>query len=118
MNDARPPRQAVRTLQPRKRIALIAHDGKKTEMLEWATRWQDTLSQHTLIGTGTTAGRLKTALGLEVEGLMSGPLGGDQQIGARIAEQQLVGPLCTAAPRPGRESAAAFSGAMERAGSV
>ena len=89
MNDARPPRQAVRTLQPRKRIALIAHDGKKTEMLEWATRWQDTLSQHTLIGTGTTAGRLKTALGLEVEGLMSGPLGGDQQIGARIAEQQL-----------------------------
>ena len=81
MNDARPPRQAVRTLQPRKRIALIAHDGKKTEMLEWAT--------HTLIGTGTTAGRLKTALGLEVEGLMSGPLGGDQQIGARIAEQQL-----------------------------
>ena len=59
-------------------------------MLEWATRWQDTLSQHTLIGTGTTAGRLKTALGLEVEGLMSGPLGGDQQIGARIAEQQLA----------------------------
>lgn len=89
MTDARPPRQAVRTLQARKRIALIAHDGKKTEMLEWATRWQETLSQHTLIGTGTTSGRLKKALDLDVEGLMSGPLGGDQQIGARIAEQQL-----------------------------
>ena len=88
MNDARPPRQAVRTLQPRKRIALIAHDGKKTEMLEWATRWQETLSQHTLIGTGTTAGRLKTALGLEVEGLMSGPLGGDAQIAELVLEHQ------------------------------
>lgn len=89
MPDIRPPRQAVRTLQARKRIALIAHDGKKTEMLEWVTRWHKTLSQHSLIGTGTTSGRLKQALGLEVEPLMSGPLGGDQQIGARIAEQQL-----------------------------
>lgn len=89
MTDARPPRQAVRTLPARKRIALIAHDGKKTEMLAWAERWKDTLSQHTLVGTGTTSGRLTTSLGLQVEGLMSGPLGGDQQIGARIAEQQL-----------------------------
>lgn len=89
MPDIRPPRQAVRTLQARKRIALIAHDGKKTDMLEWVTRWQKTLNQHSLIGTGTTSGRLKQALGMEVEPLMSGPLGGDQQIGARIAEQQL-----------------------------
>lgn len=104
MSDARPPRHVIRTLEARKRIALIAHDGKKTEMLEWVTRWQQTLSQHTLIGTGTTSSRLKSALGLEVEGLMSGPLGGDQQIGARIAEQQLDvliffwDPLCAAAP--------------------
>lgn len=89
MSDAQPPRQTIRTLHARKRIALIAHDGKKSEMLEWATRWQETLSQHTLIGTGTTSKRLKDALGLDVEGLMSGPLGGDQQIGARIAEQRL-----------------------------
>lgn len=89
MSDAQPPRQAIRTLQARKRIALIAHDGKKTEMLAWATRWKDTLSQHELIGTGTTSKRLATALGLTIEGLMSGPLGGDQQIGARIAEQRL-----------------------------
>ncbi|OAZ99547.1 methylglyoxal synthase [Halomonas sp. G11] len=89
MNDARPPRQAIRKLQARKRIALIAHDGKKTEMLEWATRWKDTLGRHELLGTGTTAKRLHDALGLPIEGLMSGPLGGDQQIGARIAEQAL-----------------------------
>lgn len=89
MNDARPPRQALRTLPAQKRIALIAHDGKKGELLEWAARWQDTLRQHQLIGTGTTAARLTDQLGLTVEGLMSGPLGGDQQIGARIAEQRL-----------------------------
>ena len=89
MSDAQPPRQAIRTLPARKRIALIAHDGKKSEMLQWAAHWKDTLSQHELIGTGTTAERLTTTLGLSVEKLMSGPLGGDQQIGARIAEQRL-----------------------------
>ncbi len=89
MTDARPPRQVPRTLPAQKRIALIAHDGKKQELLEWAERWQSTLGQHQLMGTGTTAARLTQQLGLTVEGLMSGPLGGDQQIGARIAEQRL-----------------------------
>lgn len=89
MHNARPTRQATRTLPARKRIALIAHDGKKSELLEWASRWQETLQQHQLVGTGTTAGKLQTHLGLNVEGLMSGPLGGDQQMGARIAEQAL-----------------------------
>ncbi|XKE45704.1 methylglyoxal synthase [Halomonas organivorans] len=89
MSDTRPRRDVRRTLPSRKRIALIAHDGKKEEMLEWAGRWRDTLSHHRLIGTGTTAGRIAGQLGLEVEPLMSGPLGGDQQIGARIAEQAL-----------------------------
>ncbi|MBW5800099.1 methylglyoxal synthase [Halomonas elongata] len=89
MPDARPQRNARRTLPARKRIALIAHDGKKAEMLEWAERWRDTLAEHELIGTGTTASRISGQLGLEVEPLMSGPLGGDQQIGARIAEQGL-----------------------------
>ncbi|MDT8893520.1 methylglyoxal synthase [Halomonas sp. I1] len=89
MPDARPQRNARRTLPARKRIALIAHDGKKAEMLEWAGRWRDTLAEHELIGTGTTASRIARQLGLEVEPLMSGPLGGDQQIGARIAEQGL-----------------------------
>ncbi|CBV44128.1 methylglyoxal synthase [Halomonas elongata] len=89
MPDARPQRNVRRTLPARKRIALIAHDGKKAEMLEWAGRWRDTLAEHELIGTGTTASRISGQLGLEVEPLMSGPLGGDQQIGARIAEQGL-----------------------------
>jgi methylglyoxal synthase len=89
MNDIRPPRDVRRTLPTQKRIALIAHDGKKDEMLEWAERWQATLTDHILIGTGTTASRISRQLGLTIEGLMSGPLGGDQQIGARIAEQRL-----------------------------
>ncbi|GAA0628239.1 methylglyoxal synthase [Halomonas beimenensis] len=89
MSDTRPRRDARRTLPSHKRIALIAHDGKKDEMLEWAGRWRETLSRHRLTGTGTTARRLADTLGLEVEPLMSGPLGGDQQIGARIAEQTL-----------------------------
>lgn len=89
MSEQRPTRKAQRTLPRRKRIALIAHDEKKGELLEWANRWRDTLSQHELVGTGTTAKRVAATLGLEVEGLMSGPLGGDQQIGARITEQRL-----------------------------
>ncbi|MCK2185626.1 methylglyoxal synthase [Halomonas getboli] len=89
MSETRPRRDIRRTLPARKRIALIAHDGKKPEMMAWAERWQDTLSRHALVGTGTTATRLARQLGLEIEPLMSGPLGGDQQIGARIAEQGL-----------------------------
>ncbi|RTR05522.1 methylglyoxal synthase [Halomonas nitroreducens] len=89
MSEIRPRRDVRRTLPPQKRIALIAHDGKKDEMLDWAGRWQATLARHQLVGTGTTATRIARQLGLEVEPLMSGPLGGDQQIGARIAEQGL-----------------------------
>ncbi|WP_136248496.1 methylglyoxal synthase [Halomonas borealis] len=89
MSETRPRRDVRRTLPARKRIALIAHDGKKPEMLAWARRWQATLVRHELVGTGTTATRLSRELGLTIESLMSGPLGGDQQIGARIAEQGL-----------------------------
>lgn len=89
MNEQRPGQQTVRTLPKSKRIALIAHDGKKDELLAWTKRWRDVLVRHRLVGTGTTAKRVTGELGLDVEGLMSGPLGGDQQIGARIAEQRL-----------------------------
>lgn len=89
MTHARPQRTATRTLPARKRIALIAHDGKKEELLQWASSWQETLARHDLIGTGTTASRVARTLGLDVQGLMSGPLGGDQQIGALITEQRL-----------------------------
>ena len=71
--------------QPRV-IALIAHDNKKQDLVDWARFNLLTLTSHHLVATGTTGGLLEKELGLEVEKLMSGPLGGDQQIGARIAE--------------------------------
>lgn len=70
----------------RKNIALIAHDNRKKELLEWAEFNKGTLSKHNLFGTGTTGGLISSKLGLEVHRYRSGPLGGDQQIGAGISE--------------------------------
>ncbi|MCE2855378.1 MAG: methylglyoxal synthase [Ilumatobacteraceae bacterium] len=67
-------------------IALVAHDNMKDELLEWTDAHKDELRNHTLIGTGTTGRLVNDRTGLEVERLRSGPLGGDQQIGARISE--------------------------------
>jgi methylglyoxal synthase len=67
------------------RIALIAHDGKKADMVRLATEHKAFLQACTLSGTGTTGGRLHAEVGLSVERLLSGPLGGDLQIGARLA---------------------------------
>ena len=75
--------------QSRKRIALIAHDNLKQTMLEWARYNQGTLSQHELVATGTTGALLVEELGLPVHVFLSGPLGGDQQIGAAIAEGRI-----------------------------
>ena len=70
----------------RRKIALIAHDNLKLELMEWA-RWnRDLLAGHELFATGTTGRLLETELELKVECFQSGPLGGDQQIGSRIAE--------------------------------
>ena len=71
---------------PVKRIALIAHDACKPRLVEWVRAHRDVLARHALLGTGTTARLIAESTGLEVEALLSGPLGGDQQIGARIAE--------------------------------
>ena len=71
---------------PRKRIALVAHDNKKKDLLEWATFNRELLVQHDLCATGTTGLLLERALETQVLKLQSGPLGGDQQIGAKIAE--------------------------------
>jgi methylglyoxal synthase len=70
----------------KKKIALVAHDHRETYLLEWARFNRETLARHTLFGTGTTGRLLAGALELDVHALLSGPLGGDQQIGAMIAE--------------------------------
>ena len=70
----------------RKRIALVAHDNKKADLVEWARFNRDALARHQLIATGTTGQILSDALGVAVTQLQSGPLGGDQQVGAMITE--------------------------------
>ena len=77
---------AVTAVTSRKRIALVAHDHKKADLLEWAQYNRDLLVNHELLATGTTGALLEEALQAPVVKLQSGPLGGDQQVGARIAE--------------------------------
>lgn len=76
-------------MAPRKRIALIAHDNRKGDLLEWAVHNRDTLARHELSATGTTGALLARELGLPITRYRSGPLGGDQQIGAAIVEGTL-----------------------------
>jgi methylglyoxal synthase len=75
-----------RKLSAQKTIALVAHDNKKPEIIEWAIYNKIALSKHQLYATGTTGTLIEKALGQPVTKLLSGPLGGDQQIGALIAE--------------------------------
>ncbi len=68
-----------------KRIALIAHDNMKPTIIEWCRQNKELLSHHFLCGTGTTAAKINEATGLPVKAYLSGPLGGDQQIGSLVA---------------------------------
>jgi methylglyoxal synthase len=86
MSDAPPERIPM---PRRKRIALVAHDHKKQELLEWVRFNRLELSHHQLCASGTTARLLHDQLGLQATALHSGPLGGDQQVGAAIAEQRI-----------------------------
>ncbi|UOG06035.1 methylglyoxal synthase [Bacillus altitudinis] len=70
-------------------IALIAHDKKKSDMIQFAIAYRDLLADHTLYATGTTGSRVKEATGLPIHRFQSGPLGGDQQIGAMIADNAM-----------------------------
>jgi methylglyoxal synthase len=76
-------------LQPKKRIALVAHDNMKAGLYDWVRYNVSTLREHTLFATGTTGTLLERELGLEITRLESGPLGGDQQIGAMISRNEL-----------------------------
>ena len=74
------------TIERQKNIALIAHDNKKAELIDWCNEHKEILKKHFLCGTGTTARMITDQTGLPVKGYNSGPLGGDQQIGAKIVE--------------------------------
>ncbi len=74
------------SMKKKKRIALIAHDNRKLDLLEWAKYNRDLLAEHELFGTGTTGQLIANELKLNVHRFKSGPLGGDQQVGARISE--------------------------------
>ncbi|AOV98589.1 methylglyoxal synthase [Edwardsiella hoshinae] len=79
----------TRTLPNHKRIALVAHDHRKQALLEWVTHNKAQLSQHQLFATGTTGNLIQKASGIPVNCMMSGPMGGDQQVGALIAEGKI-----------------------------
>jgi len=78
-----------RILKAEKRIALIAHDKKKDALVQWAEDNKDVLAKHKLYATGTTGKILEERLGFPIEKLFSGPLGGDQQVGAQIANNEI-----------------------------
>lgn len=77
-------------IEPMKTLALIAHDGKKTDMVSFAKDHKDLLTRFPLVATGTTGRLLQEKVGLNVTRMLSGPLGGDQQIGAMVAEDKVL----------------------------
>ncbi len=74
-----------------KTIALVAHDGKKADMVAWATYNRGALAHYQLVATESTAHLLQNKVGLEVEAVQPGPMGGDAQIGARVVEGRIDG---------------------------
>nr|WP_192927364.1 methylglyoxal synthase [Clostridium beijerinckii] len=71
------------------KIALIAHDKKKEDIIEFSKKYKDVLAKYELVATGTTGTKISEATGLEVKRYLSGPYGGDQQLGGRIAEGKI-----------------------------
>ena len=76
-------------MEPDKKIALVAHDNKKQDLVEWAKFNRVLLAHHKVYATGTTGTILEQELGIKINKLQSGPLGGDQQIGAKIADGEI-----------------------------
>lgn len=79
----------IEPMQSKKNICLVAHDYKKRELFNWVEKHLDQLKRHKLYGTGTTGTLIRERFGLDVESFLSGPVGGDQQIGAAIAEGKI-----------------------------
>jgi len=76
-------------MEPNKKIALVAHDNKKHDLVEWAKFNRDLLAHHKVFATGTTGSLLERELSFPIIKLQSGPLGGDQQIGAKIVDNEI-----------------------------
>ncbi|MEM6051057.1 methylglyoxal synthase [Erwinia sp. P7711] len=81
--------QTTRRIQEKKHIALVAHDHCKTSLMQWVDIHKDVLQAHTLYATGTTGNLIQRATGLPVTAMLSGPMGGDQQVGALISEGKI-----------------------------
>ncbi|QXO16365.1 methylglyoxal synthase [Vibrio ostreae] len=82
-------KKTTRTMSQRKHVALVAHDNYKGELLRWVKENQSKLEHHALYATGTTGHMLSKETGLEITSMISGPMGGDQQIGALISEGKI-----------------------------
>lgn len=81
--------QTTRRIQDKKHIALVAHDHCKTSLMQWVDTHKNVLQAHTLYATGTTGNLIQRATGLPVTAMLSGPMGGDQQVGALISEGKI-----------------------------
>ncbi len=81
--------KTTRQLDKQKKIALVAHDHCKQDLIDWCNKHKTQLNHHLLFGTGTTGHLLKKSCGLNITPLLSGPLGGDQQLGAMVADKKI-----------------------------
>ncbi|MFQ3645967.1 MAG: methylglyoxal synthase [Anaerolineae bacterium] len=77
-------------MEPRKTIALISHDGKKADMVAFAIQNRDVLERYDLVGTSTTGSLIERSTGLKIQRMLSGPMGGDAQIAAMVAEGKIA----------------------------